>query len=65
MVDFDESIAGKQGYTRFAGRVDVNDTVEPGDYNAYYIFELNDGDINWGYRGTMIIVHLLGSLSQI
>ena len=46
LVDFDETIVGTTDYTRFAGRIDVDNTVGFSDYDAYYIFEITDGEIN-------------------
>ena len=35
-------VAGTEGWTRFAGSIDVTDTVKAGDSKAYYIFEITD-----------------------
>ncbi len=45
MVDANESVKGEDGWTRFAGTVEVKSWVKEGDFKAYYIFEITDGEL--------------------
>jgi hypothetical protein len=52
-------IDGTVGWTRFAGNIDVAESVEAGEISAYYIFEITEDNLEtgtvpqyWDYQGS-------------